>query len=1037
MAEAVETILLQLNLNADQIVQALQTTRSEVERLKKVLKEQNDDLKLLDAAGKSGGVAYDNLKKSIIETEVSLKALNAQESNYLQILGKTERANKEDADSYEQKNAALIAGTRTLKLYSDEQIAASEELTALKTNVAQLNEELKTSDKQIGNNQRNVGNYADGFKTFRQEIKQSTDELKNSIDKFGAQSKEAQNAKQKLSDLKDQQKDLNRELESFQPEGKFAAFAKTASGVAGGFAAMQGAVALFGAENEEANKALLKVQSTMAIFQGLKAFSELGKDLKVLLPLLGIQTLQTKAAAVANVELAGAEGEAAAGAEALGVATKTALGPISLIVAGVAVAITLFTVLSASGKTAIEGLTEAVKAEDEAHKQTLETIKEKGDALITEAENELALAQAQKKSAEEVQQLQIDLLNAKNNARRQEFGENHLHLDLLKQQQDASNLLLLTSISGEERKKEEERNKSLKDQILGVQARNAEIANENKKAQEQLLQIQIEGDQKIKDEANKLASLKIATIKDDNAREIAAIKQNTKAQLDAILDTEADASEKRKAIRLKGEDDLAQAIFNQEVKTLQVKNQLTIDLTKEGTLQRIAAEIAAERSNAAKLVLNTKITEDAKNVIRAESASKIKALEDERLQFIQEQNNKELELAKRKADALIEIEKAEAGTDQTKLLAAHLHEIQVNLDAEIQAKQTAANKENEIAHQTITDHEELAKRIKEIDDTLDAEQFAAIKKSAEEIKTATHSSNSEIIQDILAQRQAEVEAASPQEEYAARLALLKEQEVSELNAVGLSEAHKDALRRKYSKLRESLDEENNKKALTSLSSTLGTASSLFKKGTTEYKAFASAQAIIDTYASAVAAYKAVAGVPIVGPVLAVGAAAAAVVAGLLNVAKINTVQAKHGTYLNDPLLPGNETSDSIPANLSKGESVINARSTRMFLPLLSKINELGGGVPFASGGIASTTASISSLRGRFGSMAISGFASGGIPDQSFTYITQQNGQQVIDEYQQQNIIIRAMQLVPAPILTVEDYRTADQRVTTVESRANI
>jgi len=47
---------------------------------------------------------------------------------------------------------------------------------------------------------------------------------------------------------------------------------------------------------------------------------------------------------------------------------------------------------------------------------------------------------------------------------------------------------------------------------------------------------------------------------------------------------------------------------------------------------------------------------------------------------------------------------------------------------------------------------------------------------------------------------------------------------------------------------------------------------------------------------------------------------------------------------------GTGTSDSIPAMLSNGESVITARATEMFAPLLSNINQLGGGVPIHSRG---------------------------------------------------------------------------------------
>ena len=49
---------------------------------------------------------------------------------------------------------------------------------------------------------------------------------------------------------------------------------------------------------------------------------------------------------------------------------------------------------------------------------------------------------------------------------------------------------------------------------------------------------------------------------------------------------------------------------------------------------------------------------------------------------------------------------------------------------------------------------------------------------------------------------------------------------------------------------------------------------------------------------------------------------------------------------------GGPKSDMIPAMLSNGESVLNAQSTSMFRPLLSSINEIGGGRRFAEGGLS-------------------------------------------------------------------------------------
>jgi hypothetical protein len=61
-----------------------------------------------------------------------------------------------------------------------------------------------------------------------------------------------------------------------------------------------------------------------------------------------------------------------------------------------------------------------------------------------------------------------------------------------------------------------------------------------------------------------------------------------------------------------------------------------------------------------------------------------------------------------------------------------------------------------------------------------------------------------------------------------------------------------------------------------------------KKGFEAYKGFAIAQTTIDTYSAAMAAYKAMAGIPYVGPALGIAAAAAAVAAGMARVASIKS-----------------------------------------------------------------------------------------------------------------------------------------------------
>jgi hypothetical protein len=67
-----------------------------------------------------------------------------------------------------------------------------------------------------------------------------------------------------------------------------------------------------------------------------------------------------------------------------------------------------------------------------------------------------------------------------------------------------------------------------------------------------------------------------------------------------------------------------------------------------------------------------------------------------------------------------------------------------------------------------------------------------------------------------------------------------------------------------------------------------------KKAFKVQKAVNTAQALIDTYASATAAFKSLAGIPAIGPALGAAAAAAAVTAGLLNVKQIQAQQFQGG-----------------------------------------------------------------------------------------------------------------------------------------------
>ena len=139
--------------------------------------------------------------------------------------------------------------------------------------------------------------------------------------------------------------------------------------------------------------------------------------------------------------------------------------------------------------------------------------------------------------------------------------------------------------------------------------------------------------------------------------------------------------------------------------------------------------------------------------------------------------------------------------------------------------------------------------------------------------------------------------------------------------------------------------------LDNASKAMGAMRGLMNEESKAAKALAIGQTLIETYKGATAALAPppTGAGPLFGPILA----AATIAMGLKNIQQIKNqkTEMNRGGMVSGY---GSGTSDSVDARLSKGESVINAKSTRMFKPLLSSINQAGGGVAFADGGTLDT-----------------------------------------------------------------------------------
>ena len=124
----------------------------------------------------------------------------------------------------------------------------------------------------------NVGEGVKSMKTLKKEFA----EMQTELDGLVPGTQKYIETLQKLGAVKDEIGDLKAEIQAFAgTDAKVAAFGNVIGGIASGFQAAQGAAALFGAESEEVQKALLKVQAASALADGIKGITAMGDSLKV------------------------------------------------------------------------------------------------------------------------------------------------------------------------------------------------------------------------------------------------------------------------------------------------------------------------------------------------------------------------------------------------------------------------------------------------------------------------------------------------------------------------------------------------------------------------------------------------------------------------------------------------------------------------------------------------------------------------------------------------------------------------------------
>lgn len=461
--------------------------------------------------------------------------------------------------------------------------------------------------------------------------------------------------------------------------------------------------------------------------------------------------------------------------------------------------------------------------------------------------------------------------------------------------------------------------------------RNVELAERKLKA----LQIESQWAQNNKDANDELARSEAAVYKArkeqfDKTRELLEQENTIKSEIAAKDKAAAEEAKKRseEAIRITKERK------DKETEAVRQAEDAMLSLVKDGIekqRQQINLSYSREIEDLKKrLKEEQNLTVTARNAIIATIKAKEKEQANELQKISNEQITKEIE-------------------NRQKLISLQLESVKEGSEQEYQLKmnQLVAQQELELSNTELTEQMKIAIRAKydkQLEDLINTRNANIAKQEQDAIKlrfeteiSELHGNEAEILRVKVEQRKAELDAIQQMEGESI--------EAFNLRKIEAENAYLDAKQELTNKEVEIEQVKYEAMAqitggLVTLTEQLGESNEGFAKLS---KILALAEISINTGKAIAAGVAQAQSVPFPGNIAAIATTIATIMANITQA--IKTV--KSAKFATGGLVtgPGTGTSDSIPAQLSNGESVMTARATELFAPILSSFNQMGGGVP--------------------------------------------------------------------------------------------
>ena len=368
---------------------------------------------------------------------------------------------------------------------------------------------------------------------LKKDLKEANLQLIEAQKNFGDYSKEAIAAAQKVAGLKDSIQEAKETADLFDPGKKFQAFTGVLTSVAGGISAVQGAFGLLGAEGEQVQKALLKVQSALALSQGLSTIKDSAKDFQRLNAIIQSTAIFQKANNAATAIAITLQ-------KAFGVAT-IGTGRAFTILKG-AIAATGIGLLVVGLTTLIGKISEWTSTSEKAA-EAQKKLAEQNEVVNASLQNQIDVLTAVGNKEKEILALkkqQID--NELNVLRTAAKAKGELTLDELKKFRDLKTQKevldieeqnRLKKIDDDAKKKQDEKNK---EQSEKNKALNQEIKNANKQTEDEIRKLRQEAELNAITDQNARAKRQAEITFENRKLEIEELKANEKLKTQLLVE---------------------------------------------------------------------------------------------------------------------------------------------------------------------------------------------------------------------------------------------------------------------------------------------------------------------------------------------------------------------------------------------------------------------------------------------------------------------------------------------------------------------